>query len=416
MVPLSALLFRSSPGPNHPRSRGGRLLRAPAGQTPMSVILTGVILAGVLMAALGLAPPDAPAAESLRIGFVLGLSGLAAPEESDIQNGAVLAVEEHNAATGPDDPTITLTFHDTKNTPIGAKVAAEEAVFAGADLLLAPAYSSQTLEAARTAQDLGVPLISVIATHPDIAAVGDRVFSVCFDDHAQARAMAAFAHTTLGAGTAVILVDLTSAYGLAMAGAFRERFTALGGRIVAEIPYKMRQRNFDQQLRQVAEARSDVLFMPGYWVDGAVMVKRLEAFGITAVPLGGDGWGSWMFESRRGDSPRRGYYTDHWAAFMADEASVRFTKAYARRFGHAPVAGSALAYDAVGVAVLAAKRAGSARPEDLTSALASIRDFPGITGSITFQAGGKAQKDIHIMEIANGKARLLQTITPHEAP
>ncbi len=411
MVPLSALLFRSRPGPHRPRSRGGRFQRTPAGRTPMAVILTGVLLA-----ALGLVPPAAPAAQSLHIGFVIGLSGPAAPDESDIQKGAVLAVEEHNAAAGPDDPTIVLTFHDTQNTPIGAKVAAEEAIFAGADLLLAPAYSSQALEAARMAQALGVPLVSVIATHPDIAAVGDLVFSICFDDHVQARTMAAFAHATLGARTAVILTDLTSAYGLAMVAAFRERFTALGGRIAAEIPYKMRQRDFDHELRQAAEARADVLFMPGYWVDGLAMIKRLDALGITAVPLAGDGWGSSIFMSRRGDYPRRGYYTDHWAAFMPDETSIRFTRAYVRRFGHDPVAGSALAYDAVAVAALAAKKAGSTRPDRLRQALSSLGEVRGITGVLDFNAKGETRKDIHIMEIVDGKSRLLQTIHPHEAP
>ncbi len=376
------------------------------------------VLAVLALAGIFLAPHHnvAQAAEPLRIGFVIGLTGPGASDRSDLQNGAEMAVAEHNAANGPDGVPIDLTFHDTTNSPIGAKVAAEQAVFDGAALLLAPAFSSQALEAARTAQALGVPLISVIATHPDITAVGDRIFSVCFDDHDQAGSMASFAHATLGARTAVILTDLNSAYGLAMTTAFRERFTALGGRIVAEIPYKMRQRDFDDQLRQVAQAQAEILFMPGYWVDGAVMVKRLDALGITVVPLAGDGWGSSQFENSRGDHPRQGYYTDHWASFMRDEASVRFTEAYVRRFGRDPVASSALAYDAVRVAAQAARLAGSTRPDDLTRALASIRNFPGITGSITFNAGGKARKDIHIMEIVNGTSRLLKTVKPGEKP
>ncbi len=380
-------------------------------------VLAVLALTGILVAAVQARfPRTAQAAEPLRIGFVIGLTGPGASDKSDIQNGAEMAVAEHNAATGTDDVPIALTFHDTTNSPIGAKVAAEKAVFDGVALLLAPAFSSQALEAARTAQALGVPLISVIATHPDIAAVGDRIFSVCFDDHDQAGTMAAFAHATLGARTAAILTDLNSAYGLAMTTAFRERFTDLGGRILAEIPYKMRQRDFDDQLRQVAQAQAEVLFMPGYWVDGAPMVKRLAEFGISSIPLAGDGWGSSQFENSRGGHPGQGYYTDHWASFMPDEASARFTLAYVRRFGRDPVAGSALAYDAVRVAALAAKRAGSTRPDDLTRALASIRDFPGITGSITFNAGGKARKDIHIMEIVGGKARLLRTVKPGETP
>jgi branched-chain amino acid transport system substrate-binding protein len=328
------------------------------------------VLAALALAGMLLAPHHnaAQAAEPLRIGFVIGLSGPVAPEVSDIQLGAVLAVEEHNAANGPDGVPIVLTFHDTQNSPIGAKVAAEQAVYAGAAMLLAPAYSSQALEAARAAQALGVPLVSVIATHPDIAAVGDRIFSVCFDDHDQAGTMAAFAHATLGARTAAILIDLNSAYGLAMTTAFRDRFAALGGRIVAEIPYKMRQRDFDDQLRQVAPGPGRGPVHARILGHGAPMVKRLAEFGITSIPLAGDGWGSSQFEARRGQYPRHAYYTDHWAPFMTDETSKRFTRDYTQRFGYPPVAGSALAYDAVRVAALAAKRAGSTRPDDLTRA------------------------------------------------
>jgi branched-chain amino acid transport system substrate-binding protein len=264
------------------------------------------VLAALALAGMLLAPHHnaAQAAEPLRIGFVIGLSGPVAPEVSDIQLGAVLAVEEHNAANGPDGVPIVLTFHDTQNSPIGAKVAAEQAVYAAAAMLLAPAYSSQALEAARAPRPSASRLSRSSPTHPDIAAVGDRIFSVCFDDHDRPGPWPPSRTPTLGARTAAILIDLNSAYGLAMTTAFRDRFAALGGRIVAEIPYKMRQRDFDDQLRQVAQAQAEVLFMPGYWVDGAPMVKRLAEFGITSIPLAGDGWGSSQFEARRGQYPR----------------------------------------------------------------------------------------------------------------
>jgi branched-chain amino acid transport system substrate-binding protein len=362
-----------------------------------------------------LMPDSAPAGAKtpLHIGFVIGLTGPGAPEESDIWNGALLAVEEINASDA-ESVRISMTAHDTRNQPIAAKAAAKEAIAAGATLLLAPSYSSQALEAARTAQESGIPIISVIATHPDIVAVGDNVFRVCFDDHDQARTMAAFARKVLGAATATILTDLTSAYSLAMTAAFRERFTSLGGRVAAEIDYKMRQRGFDAEVRQAVRAGADVLFMPGYWLDGSAMVKGMHEAGLTSIPLAGDGWGSSRFEELRGNLPAHGYYTDHWAAFMADEGSRRFVQAFVQRFGRPPVAGAALAYDAVRVAARAASLAGSNRPERLRHSLGNIRDFPGVTGSMSFSARGETRKSVHIMEITNGKAGLLRTVNPDE--
>nr|WP_249115271.1 ABC transporter substrate-binding protein [Desulfolutivibrio sulfodismutans] len=358
-------------------------------------------------------PAPALADITLPIGFVIGLTGPGAPDDSDIWNGALLAVEEINAAT-PDGLHIVMTAHDTQNSPIMAKSATKQAIAAGAAILLAPSYSSQALEAARAAQEAGIPIISVIATHPEITAVGDKVFRICFDDNDQADVMAAFARTDLAAATAAILTDVTSAYALAMADAFRKRFLDLGGKVVAEIEYKMQQRHFDEVVKKAAQARADVLFMPGYWLDASIMLKQMHGKGVTAIPLAGDGWGSSRFQNLRGDLPARGYYTDHWAAFMADEISRRFSRAYAARFGRQPVAGSALAYDAVHMAAKAALAVGGAQPQALAQALANMRDVPGVTGALTFTPKGTIKKSVHIMEIKNGKASLLRTVTPDE--
>ena len=359
--------------------------------------------------------PAAHAETTLHIGFVIGLTGPGSPEESDIWNGALLAVEEINAAA-PDGLRIVMTAHDTRNTPITAKSAAKEAIAAGAAILLAPSYSSQALEVAKVAQENGIPIISVIATHPDITAVGDHVFRVCFDDNAQAGVMAAFARQDLAAKTAAILTDVTSAYALAMSDAFRKRFLELGGKVVAEIEYKMRQRQFDQVVEEAARSGAEVLFMPGYWLDASMMIKLMHEAGLTAIPLGGDGWGSSRFQDLRGDLPRRAYYTDHWDAFMTDERSRQFTAAYAARFGRPSVAGSALAYDAVHVAASAARAADIICPEALSKALSDMRGFPGVTGTLAFSPGGGITKSVHIMEIQNGKASLLRTVNPDATP
>jgi len=350
---------------------------------------------------------------TLPIGFVIGLTGPGAPDDSDIWNGALLAVEEINAAT-PDGLHIVMTAYDTRNTPIMAKSATRQAIAAGAAILLSPSYSSQALEAAKAAQEAGIPIISVIATHPEIAAVGDKVFRICFDDNDQADVMAAFARTDLAAATAAILTDVTSAYALAMADAFRKRFLDLGGKVVAEIEYKMQQRHFDEVVKNAVQAKADVLFMPGYWLDASIMLKQMHEAGLRAIPLAGDGWGSSRFQHLRGDLPRRGYYTDHWAAFMTDEISRRFSTAYAARFGRQPVAGSALAYDAVHMAAKAALTVGGAQPLALAQALADMRDVPGVTGVLTFTPKGTIKKSVHIMEIQNGTSSLLRTVTPDE--
>jgi len=73
----------------------------------------------------------------------------------------------------------------------------------------------------------------------------------------------------------------------------------------------------------------------------------------------------------------------------------------------------ALAYDATMLLAEAATRAGSFERRSVREALAATRGFPGVTGDITFDAGGDPLKGAVIMELVNGRARYYKTVAPN---
>jgi branched-chain amino acid transport system substrate-binding protein len=78
-------------------------------------------------------------------------------------------------------------------------------------------------------------------------------------------------------------------------------------------------------------------------------------------------------------------------AFHADEPRPevrRFTDAFEKRYGAPPDAGSALGYDVIRLLAAAIERAGTALPDSVASALHSLRDWKGVTGSFTFDSAG----------------------------
>lgn len=352
--------------------------------------------------------------QAARVGLLLNSIPGVTEEESLVQ-GAGMAVREINEAGGVNGCPVVLSVHDTKGTPIGAKAAAEEAIAAGAVALIGPSRSSQAIEAAKVAKREGVVLIAHVATNPALAAMGETIFQICFDDALQARTMALYARENLGAMTAVVLVDVSSAYAQEMGRYFRERFEELGGGVAAEIEYKQKERDFRELAAKAARHDPDVLFLPGYWLDSAMILKETMSIGSRAAPLGGDGWASLNFRKHLGAYDKDLFYTDHFAPTADNPKALDFAARFEIAHGEPATAGAALAYDAVSLLAEAATRSGAFDPEGLRRGLAGIGGFKGLTGTISFDSQGKTKKNVHVMRLSEGRVTLLKTFDPEEA-
>jgi branched-chain amino acid transport system substrate-binding protein len=73
---------------------------------------------------------------------------------------------------------------------------------------------------------------------------------------------------------------------------------------------------------------------------------------------------------------------------------------------------AALAYDSVQLVADAARRAGTTERTALKKALASTRDFPGITGRTTLDANRDAIKDVAIITVRDGRCVFIDYIRP----
>ncbi len=363
-----------------------------------------------LALAASLAPLPAASAGGLKVAAIFALTGPAAGQNADSVLGIRLAAEELNARGGVLGQPLEVVFIDNKSTPIGSKVAAEEAVRMGVSAILGANWSSHSLAVARVAQDSGIPMITPISTNPAVTKVGDCIFRVCYTDEFQGRVMARLASGELKAGTALTFIDVGDDYSLGLAKAFREDFVALGGRLATQIHYKLKQRDFGADISQAKAAQAEVCFLSGHDESG-VIAAGLAAAEVGCIPLGGDGWVGGHFLAMGGEKIARGYYCTHWSPEVDSPAS----RAFVARYGTDPRidASVALAYDATMLLAEAATRAGSFERRSVREALAATRGFPGVTGDITFDAGGDPLKGAVIMELVNGRARYYKTVAPN---
>ena len=355
----------------------------------------------------------APQDQGIKAGFYGALTGPTATFAISGRNGVLLAVDEINRSGGVLGKSIVLLSEDDRGeaseaASVVSKLITRDHVVA----IIGEQASSRTLAAAPIAQSYGVPMISPTSTNVEVTKKGDYIFRACFIDAHQGRAVANFARKERKAQTAAILIDSRSDYSVGLAEAFRKNFEALGGRITSELKYAEGDSDFSAQLTAIRPERPDVLFIPGYYTDAGLIARQAKSLGLTATLLGADGWDSPKLVEIGGDAIEGAYFANHYSVDDPAPAVRRFVGAYKARYGAEPDSIAATSYDAMRLLADAITRAGSTEGKRVREALASTRDFRGVTGAITMDADRNPVKPAVILKVERGRYRLAASIAP----
>ena len=377
----------------------------------MRRFLRAAVLLGALAAG-SCAAPKGPE-RGIRIGFYGSLTGTTATFGQSGKHGATLAVEEINAAGGVLGDTLVLLSEDDRSESAEAASAVSKLISRDHVIaLVGEAASSRTLAAAPIAQRDGVPMVTPSSTNPQVTRVGDYIFRACFTDDFQGESLARFAADSLRARTASLLVDVRSDYSVGLAEAFRKGFLRRGGRIAAEQRYSEGDTDFSGQLTQLRGAAADVLFVPGYYTEVGLIARQKKALAVPGALLGGDGWDSPKLFEIGGDALEGACFGTNYSSADPSPDVRRFTGLYRGRYGADPDSVAALTYDSVKLLADALKRAGDTSGPRLKEALASTKDFAGVTGTFSFDAGRNPVKSITILRVEGGRSRFVERVSP----
>ena len=350
------------------------------------------------------------------IGIIAPITGDAAVYGIAARDGAILAFEEINTAGGVLDSEIRFIVIDDKHNPPDAvnafnRLVDRENVVA----IIGPVTSAPANAAAAAAVTNRVPMISPTGTAEDVTSHGDFMFRACFLDTFQARSMATFASSQLGAQTAAILFDSGNAYSQGLADNFREQFIAMGGTIIANEAYSDGDVDFRTQLTTIRAAGADVLFLPDYYNVVALIATQVRELGVESVMLGADGWEG-IFDVLDDHSIMNGsFYSAHYAADDTSPAVQNFITNYTARFGSPPNSFAALGYDAAQIMAQAIREAGTTDTEPVIRALQNI-SFSGVTGNITFDSNGDPIKDLIVIAIETNGSETTSRFYSRVAP
>ena len=304
-----------------------------------------------------------------------------------------------------------------------AATAAQSLVSSKVAVVLGSYGSGVSIAAGSIFRDAKIPAIGCSCTNPQVTEGNDYYFRVCFLDPFQGTVMANFAMDEKGAKKAGVLYQAGDVYSAGLANYFKEAFKKAGGQVV-EASFQKGETDFSAIVANLVKEKVDVIFAPSSIETAPYIIKQARTNGITCPIMGGDTWENETIIKNSGDAAKDIFLstffdekdTSNAAAPKFVSGFKAWLKADSQRLtnngGSEGVAAvSALGYDAYMSAIEAIKIANSTSGEDICKAISKV-NYDGVTGNITFDKNGDANKNMaYIKTIDNGAFKFLKTQT-----
>lgn len=357
---------------------------------------------------------------TLKIGHFASLTGNTAMFGQTTDDGVKLAAEEVSSSGSLKVEVETL--DDASQQAQAPLVVGRLINQYGSHAIVGEVASSRSIAAAPVAEGSRVPMVSPSSTNPDVTVnprTGETrsyVFRVCFTDPFQGAVMARFVREHLKLSRAAVLKDTKNAYSVGLAKGFRDRFTQIGGTILAEESYSEGDTDFRGQLTNIRGQKPEVLIVPGYYREAGLIIQQARQLGLKVPVVGGDGWDSPTLTDVGAQYFNDCYFSNHFSPEEDRPEVKQFVQAYQAKFGEAPNALAALGYDSVKLIADAVQRAGRIDRTALRDSIEATKGFAGVTGEITIDEQHNAVKSAVVVKVAasGGKSTfpLVTTIQP----
>lgn len=373
-------------------------------------LMSVALIFGLLLFSAGQVMAD----DTIRIGVYLPLTGQNAFGGQLELDGVKMAHQEVPEVLGKK---VELFVVDNKSDKVESANAVKRLINKEKVVAVIGTYgSSLAMAGGEVAEKAGIPMVGTSCTNPLVTQGKKYIFRVCFIDPYQGAGAATYAYGELGLKKAALLVDVANDYSVGLAGFFERSFKKMGGEIVAKLKYNSGDQDFTAQLTEIISKKPEVLFIPSYFAEGAIIMKQAQELGADFQIMGGDAMDNPKIAEIGGSAVEGFIHTTFpYDPSMKDMNPVakEFTENWKKLHPKEdPNVNAALGYDSYMILIDAIKRAGSTDPEAVTKALAETKGFVGVTGVTTINETHDAEKPVGIVKIVNGKKQYVATIEP----
>lgn len=367
----------------------------------LAVVAASCLLAGSLLA------------KEIKVGVVMPMSGAIGGFGQSAWKGIELQHELTPKLKNGD--TVKLILVDNKSDKIESANGMEKLISSDkVTAVIGALTSTNTLAMTKMAEKNSVPMVAPVATNVRVTKNKKYVSRVCFTDDFQGVVGANFGYKNLKARTAAVMVDSKQDYSIGLSKAFEKQFKMLGGTVVKKTIITGGDKDFKAQLSAIKAANPDMVYIPIYSNEAALIAIQSMQLGIKVPFVGGDGIGADKVFFEAGKGAIEGYMaTDYFSPDAQQTANGEvFAKAYDKKYGGKVHTFAAMSADAYNIIIAAMNKCSN--PSDSKCVNKNIRaakDFQGVSGVISLEEGNAIRSAV-INEVKDGKFAFKAVVNP----
>ena len=345
---------------------------------------------------------------SLVIGGIGPLTGGAAQYGIAVKNGVQLAVDEINEAGGVNGMKLELNFKDDAHDPEKSVNAYNPLKDNGMKLLVGTVTSSPCEAVSVEAAKDNMFLITPSGSSVECITAGDNCFRMCFTDPMQGQIAAEYIGSNNLGKKIGIIYDSSDPYSSGIVQGFEAVAAANGLTIVEKQAFTSdTNKDFSVQIQKIADSGADLLFLPFYYTEAALVLQQ-SADKLNIPVFGGDGLDGLIGALGDKIGVADGVYVmSPYASTSPDEKSKKFTEAYQAKVPNDEVNQFAAdGYDCVYAIKQALEKAGvsdaSMSASDICDKVKAAMleiELDGVTGKTKWTADGESAKAPKVMKI-----------------
>ena len=343
------------------------------------------------------------------------MTGDAAQYGKLMSQAVKLAADEKNAAGGIGGKKIEVIVEDDEAKVDKGNAAIEK--LTGVDKIygfVGAVFSSVSLSIAPMAEKTKTVMISPSSTHKDLPDKGDYIFRTIMSDSVQAKIFAKYVAKVAKIKKVAVLY-IKNDYSQGLATDFKTIYEKEGGIITAMETGVQGDKDFKTQLTKIKGTKPDALYIPNYVAEMAQMLEQANQLGLKVKILSADGYSNPEIFKLAGKLADGVVFSNT----ESDNADItkKFKDAYKAKWNVDADAFSLNAYDAANIlfnaiekayneASDADKKANVIDRAKIQKYVAEVKDFPGVSGKVTFTPNGDIMKNVGIFISEKGAFKL----------
>lgn len=355
------------------------------------------------------AQPGQAASGKNKLAFFLPMTGDQMQYGNSLSRGAELALKQYNEKNGT---SYVIEVLDDKGDPkeavnVANMIVSDPTVIAG----MGSFSSSCAMAAAPVFEAADLLLFSPNASHTDFPSMGKNMFSAVMSQKYEGAEFADALVARFGAQNVAILYQNTD-HGVIATEVFTNQYEAAGGKVISSETFIPGQtKDFTPILSKIKEQKPDLFYVNASYNDCAQIFMQAKSLNMDCQLVGPGMLLTEDFLNVVGTKLDGTVVMSSVPAFLPsvleesklDEAAQAFVDSYTAAYGEIPDGFAASAFDAVNIVLDAVQKVGAETPA-LREEIATLRDYPGVSGyDMAFNESKEMVKGIYMFEIRDGQ-------------